>query len=904
MKNQTLPPPPVSPVILRPHDGADSRTMGGKAAALAALSEADFPVPEWFVVSPAAFEKSVAKDQRESIGHNDDTAWSEVRLDPGVASEVDDALNDLANRADGKILFAVRSSAAEEDSAGHSFAGQFESFLFVPREEVAARIVSVWRSAFSERIRAYRAERNLPGLPSAPAVLVQRMIDADSAGVAFSVNPLSGAWAEAVVSAVPGLGEALVGGDADADTFTINRSGEIVDRKIAEKTVVHRFNRKTGRGISIENLDPPASHAPALHDEQARAVADLARRCQRHFGIPQDIEWAFGGGELFLLQSRPITTLHNLPDPDGTLNIWDNSNIAESYGGVTTPLTFSFARYIYTEVYRQFCLLLGVSAKRVADNGPLFQGMLGMVRGRVYYNLLNWYRMLALLPGFSVNHRFMEQMMGVKEGLPAEVLQSLQSGSLGARIRDGGRLAASLAGLLKNYLLLPRSIRRFHRRIDEALAHGGDLADLRADELGAEFHELEKRLLTRWDAPLVNDFFAMIFFGVLRQLTAKWCGDEKGTLQNGLLCGSGDIVSAEPARRMKAMARIAAADPALAERLAKGAPHEAMQAVRAHPELNAGFSEYIEKFGDRCLDELKLESATLADNPLLLLRSVGELARRLENSATAERASGASDAVRENAEAEVANRLRKRPVQRRIFAFVLRHARTRVRDRENLRFERTRLFGRIRRIFVELGKRFHALGLLAAPEDIFYLEVYEVLGFIEGTASTVNLKDLVEIRRREYDAYRESPPPADRFETRGIVHQGNRFQESTAPENSENASDGNDENRLTGLGCCPGKVRGRVRVIRDPREAELKNGEILVAERTDPGWIMLFPLAAGILVERGSLLSHSAIVSREMGIPAVVSIPRLTSILQTGDEVEFDGAAGTVAILNRANISS
>lgn len=900
-KAATLVHPATTSLILGPSDRPDTRTMGGKAAALAALSAADFPVPEWFVLSPAAFEKSTKKTERKALLAGDDEAWSGLGLSTAVLAELDNALDTLSASRDDDALFAVRSSAAEEDSAGHSFAGQFESFLFVPRGNVAEQVVAVWRSAFSQRILSYRTERGLDGPPSPPAVLVQRMIDAESAGVAFSIDPLSGRWAHAVVSAVPGLGEALVGGEADADTFTVDRAGEILDRKVVEKSIVHRLNRKAGSGVSIEKLTPPASRAPALRDNQVQEVADLSRRCQRHFGVPQDIEWAYSSGKLYLLQSRPITTLHALVDPDGVLNIWDNSNIAESYGGITTPLTFSFARYIYTDVYRQFCLLLGVSGKRVADNRSLFQGMLGMVRGRVYYNLLNWYRMLALLPGFSVNHRFMEQMMGVKESLPPEVLQSLQENSMGARFRDGARLLASLARLLKSYLFLSVSIRRFHRRLDAALAHGGDLAELRPDELSDAFHELEKRLLTRWDAPLVNDFFAMIFFGVLRQLAARWCDDETGALQNGLLCGSGDIVSAEPARRMKAMAHIAASDRELCQHLAHGPDHKILQSVRAHPELNQAYEEYIEKFGDRCLDELKLESPTLADNPLLLLRSVGELAQRLGDPEQPTSAGGASDAIRLEAESEVSKNLHGNPIRRLLFRLVLRQARARVRDRENLRFERTRLFGRIRRIFVELGKRFHTYNLLNAPEDIFYLEVYEILGFIEGTATTVNLKDLVEIRRREYDSYRNSPPPADRFDTRGIVHQGNRFEEAAGTGEKPAADKGTG---INGLGCCPGKVRGRVRVIHDPREAELKKGEILVAERTDPGWIMLFPLAAGILVERGSLLSHSAIVSREMGIPAVVSIPRLTTILKTGDEVEFDGNAGTVTLLNSATTES
>ncbi len=163
----------------------------------------------------------------------------------------------------------------------------------------------------------------------------------------------------------------------------------------------------------------------------------------------------------------------------------------------------------------------------------------------------------------------------------------------------------------------------------------------------------------------------------------------------------------------------------------------------------------------------------------------------------------------------------------------------------------------------------------------------EVLGFIEGVTTTTDLKGLVALRQTEFERYRRLESPADRFETRGIVHQGNTFQ-------SEEVSEDVEGDRRQGIGCCPGVVRGRVRVITDPRNAELQVGDILVAERTDPGWIMLFPFAAGLLVEYGSLLSHSAIVAREMGIPAIVSLKGVTRWLKDKDWVEFNGSSGVV----------
>jgi pyruvate,water dikinase len=189
---------------------------------------------------------------------------------------------------------------------------------------------------------------------------------------------------------------------------------------------------------------------------------------------------------------------------------------------------------------------------------------------------------------------------------------------------------------------------------------------------------------------------------------------------------------------------------------------------------------------------------------------------------------------------------------------------------------------------VELGKRFYAADLLKHPRDIFYLELDEILGTIDGTATCIKLSELAAIRQAEFETYRQLPAPPDRFSTHGAVHPlaeviPAKLQISPTSDQS-----------LQGIGCCPGIVRAPVQVITDPKNAVLQQGCILVAERTDPGWIMLFPAAAGLLVERGSLLSHSAIVSREMGIPAIVSISGVTQWLKDGDWVEMNGSTGIV----------
>jgi len=810
---------------LFPDTANASAPFGGKGMALFHLGRAGFPVPEWFAIPP-----------EESI---DPTAW------PPLSGE-----------------YAVRSSATAEDGAAHSFAGQFDTFLHVPPERIVERVHQVRASAQAESVVTYCREKNLPP-PTAPTVLVQRMIDPRSAGVAFSADPVSGSRTLTVIAAVEGTGEKLVSGDEDGETWNVARDGGI----------------------------PVKPDKPLLSPEDAKAVAELAVACEARFGRPQDIEWAIDRtGKLWLLQSRPITTLGSMPDPADTVRVWDNSNIAESYGGVTTPLTFSFARRIYEHVYREFCTLMSVPRDRIERADDVFPQMLGLIRGRTYYNLASWYRVLALLPGFQLNRAFMEQMMGVKEPLPEPLVETIIAESKTTRLNDMLALAGTCIGLVRQNRGLPKQIARFQQRLDRALdlSNSPSLENLSAEMLVAHYRELESQLLKRWDAPLVNDFFAMIYYGVLRGLCKKWLGDQDGTLQNDLLAHTGGIISAEPPRRILKMAALAAEVPGLAEKLMDPElrEDEKLRLVAAHAELGAAFRSYLDDFGDRCLEELKLESPTVRDDASTLLVSIGALAAGGRARGAAEESPHqGTDAPR------IGN-----PLKRMIFRHVLDRTRDRVRCRENLRFERTRLFGRVRAIMREMGRRLWADGRLEDPADVFYLELGEILASCDATGTTDDLAALAALRKEDFRKFREEEAPPDRFETRGPVHRHASWEHAAATFDASGDA-------IKGQGACPGVVSGKVRVVMDPRGARLEPGEILVALQTDPGWVVLFPAASGLLVERGSLLSHSAIVSRELRLPCVVSLANITRILHTGDRVEMNGATGEVRMLERASVS-
>ena len=356
-------------------------------------------------------------------------------------------------------------------------------------------------------------------------------------------------------------------------------------------------------------------------------------------------------------------------------------------------------------------------------------------------------------------------------------------------------------------------------------------------------------------------------------------------IHNNLLCSEGGIISAEPAKRIKEMAEMIKDNDEIIELLNNEDILYIKKKLPQYKELNNKINEYLEKFSDRCLQELKLETETLKDNPASLYHSIATLAKRMRISKIE---NSDIELSRKKAEKKVKEKLKYKPITKAKFLFLLKQARYTVKNRENLRFERTRLFGRVREIFLRIGMILTSMNVIEEKRDIFYLEVDEILYFIDGKSTTNNLKDLIAIRKAQYKKY-NNVTPDERFYTNGAVNIGNNFkrQQETKQNNDKTIE-------LKGIGASPGRITGIARVIKEPKNAKIEQGEILVAEFTDPGWIMLFPASSGILVERGSLLSHSAIVSRELGIPAVVGITGLLNNIKTGDKIELDGTTGIV----------
>ncbi len=823
--------------------------MGGKAKSLCKMEMAIDNIPQWFVVSYEGFDI----ENRKIIDE--------------AKKEIEEKLKEFSDDE----YFAVRSSAGNEDSAENSFAGQFDTFLYVKKPEIIDKVNEVYLSAFSERIETYRKENKIKEI-MIPSVIIQKMVKSEMAGVAFGANPVNSNVKEIVVTAVFGLGSGLVDGIATADTYTI--SNEKITKKIAKKDYYHKFEK--GKVVQKE-VEKDLIDKQILSKEQILEVRDLVKKASEYFGRFQDIEWAYENGKLYLLQSRPITTITNYKD--GKINVFDNSNIVESYGGITTPLTFSFIRMVYENVYIELCKIFKVKQEKIEMNSQMFKNMLALIDGRVYYNLYGWYGMLSMFPGLGNNKKFMEQMMGVKESLPDDLFPVPE-----ATFKDKIGLLNTGIGLVNGFFKIRKMTNKFYDRLNDAL-EDKNIDNMDLYELHDYYYELEKKLLHKWDAPLVNDFLAMIFYGNLKQECKKLFKEEGELIHNDLLCNEGGIISSEPAKRIKEMAKIIKDDEELIKLLESNDVLHIQKKLPKYKEFNKKLNEYLDKFSDRCLQELKLETLTLKDNPCSLYASIATFARRIKTENFEE------IDERENriaAEKKVKEKLRFRPIEKAKFKFLLKQARYTVKNRENLRFERTLLFGRVRELFLRIGFILTSMNVIEEKRDIFYLEVDEILFYIDGKSTTNNLKDLIRIRKEQYLKYKDTLPD-ERFYAYDAVNVGNSFKREVKQE-----KDTKVEAKLKGIGASPGKVTGKVRIITNPANAKLEHGEILVAEYTDPGWIMLFPAASGILVERGSLLSHSAIVSRELGIPAVVGITGLINSLKDGDEVELDGTTGEV----------
>ena len=809
-------------------------SIGGKAKALLLLQNQKLNIPPWIVIPNECLQEIINTTETHDII----STINNYHIS-------DDFIDTIKQTFLNEKYYAIRSSAIDEDGDNFSFAGQFESFLYVTKDTLAEKIKQVWLSAYTERVKFYRKNNGLienRGI----AIIIQQMIAADISGVGFSINILNGDRDATLINTVYGLGEALVQGEENADCFIVKNEKieEIVAKKI-HKTI---FSNNEIKKVKVE-VDK--QEKASLTNKQIIAVSTIISTCANHFGKPQDVEFAIANNTIFLLQSRAITGLQNIATTKGDNILWDNSNIIESYPGVTTPLTFSFISKSYEKAYKLFSLYMGVSEQVIYKNERIYSNTLGLINGRVYYNLKTWYHMLALLPGYSINARFMEKMMGVKESFDIpESYRLSKTKALWSIVKMAAKMTRRFVGLPKKrieFLTLLNKIITEYKQIN--------FAEKNANELMQLFIDFDNTLLNEWKAPLLNDFFAMIWFGLLQKKCEKHNLSNNPNIHNDLLCGSNDIISTQPIHRTIAITSEVLENENYKTLFLNNDENNIWEELidnKIYAALKNSIDKYLFDFGERCIGELKLESISYNQAPTKFIKI---LKSYIVSGITKATISNKTEIqVREAAEKQMRIAFANKPIKQFFFNRTLQKTRALVSARENLRYERTRAFGIVREIFTAMGKNFVAENIIEKVSDIFYLKIEEIFDFIEGKSVTQNIRSLITLRKETFLGYKKQPTLSERFATYGAVYNKNDFYNTT----KINKIDGD----LKGIGCCPGIVEARVQVVLQPQDIVSLNGDILVTSSTDPGWVILFPSASGIIVERGSVLSHSAIVSR------------------------------------------
>lgn len=883
---------------------------GGKATNMARLNQCQVPTPPWFCLSSMAFTNFLKQFAGQDLWAQTHAEIEQLFLKTQLDSDLEKKISqEIKSFAEG-TTFAVRSSGIGEDSAQNSFAGQFSSYLHQQTEDqIFTSLKLCWASAFTERSRSYRSERKISTANFSMGVVIQQMVSADVAGVGFSRDPIHPLKREQmIISSVYGLGEGLVSGELDADHFYVQRSQAAAGFSFEPHLVKKEFayTKNASGGLKKENVTAELQDISSLTANEIAEISHVMVTLENLLGLPQDIEWVIEKGKFYCVQTRPITSLPAAGFFESSVRgeqyiLWDNSNITESYNGVTSPLTFSHISRAYRQVYLQFCEVMGVPDELIKKHESTFRNMLGMVRGRVYYNLRNWYQMIYLFPFSATSNSFMETMMGVKQGLKPEV----------AALFDFTKNPPDYSFPRKLYILgmnlwrifkVKSIIQEFKQDFDRVYeaAVKVNYQEKSLQQLIEAYNNLNQDLLFKWKAPIISDTRCMVFFGVLKSLTDKWIKDNSNqSLYNDLLSGEGDLPSTEPTRLLMRIAKkIDQGDPELKTWFVTTPAREVYQGLThgRYPEVFTDFQKFISLYGFRCINELKLESTDLHEDPTFAVDAIISFIKmkNINIDDIMER----EKMTRINAEAVVKKNLS--GVKLRIYFFFLRHARMAVKDREDLRLLRTNIFGVCRRIFKALGLRYHELGLIAQPMDVFYLSIDEIISYQEGRSFEVSFLELSQMRKKQFDEYRKSPQPPDRFVSEGAASLNFHYPAVLAEQDlligEGPVSD--DPNVLLGTPCCPGVVEGVVRVVKEAEDAEGLQGEIMVCERTDPGWVPLFPSTSGLLIERGSLLSHSAVVARELGIPTIVGVHGgLMKRLKTGMRVRMDATKGEIRIL-------
>lgn len=878
---------------------------GGKACHLAKLARAGFPVPAAFAVPAAVPEALFA----ERLGVEDRPAALLARevvpeqrlasirarvraVDLGAAleRELRDALDAL--RHEGSTSFAVRSSSTREDGADASAAGLHQTHLHCQTdEEVFAAMRDCWASLFTERALTYL--RRHGATEAGMGVVVQAMVNADVAGVAFTANPLTGDGGEIVITASYGLGTSVADGRVSPDTIRIDKATRGPrDRVIGEKRtrVVLRpieGSKADGtegdlRSRTVEEDVPSAMRSELCLDEaQLAALTSLALRVEQSFGQPQDLEWAFAGSQVFMLQARPITTPVDIESwrkrsdvarIDRARLVWSNVNVGEALPGVATPLTWSILSSFSELGFRRAFGSLGCSVPRDAE-------LVGEFRGRIYLNLTEFMGILSQVPGLRPKTLLALGGGGMGDRLEADIVPR-------SRAAFFARLPVTAARYARENYKVTERVRDFEhfyeserRRIESV-----DPALLSPASMAALLRDVE-HLLDEAGAVMLTVYGNLLASVVLLQgVLALVVSEQADTVQRDLLGGLADVDSAAPGVTLYHIAESIAREPAVRDViLAQPATELRVSSLPDGP-TRRSLQRFLEAYGHRGTREAEVAVARWAEDPTLLFATLQIHLRQAASGAPRHQSpvqmAERQRVARESALALVSERLPlpARTAVRHLLALVQRF----MRLRERLRSHVTAVLGLFRRVALDTSRRIESAEPAAGSDAAFYLTLDEIDAFLREGGESLAVR--VQRRRRRVERDRALPDPPDTFV-------------GYPPPVSIEAP---DTDTLVGLSACAGDVTGVVRVLESPADAaNFQAGEILVSSCADVGWSPLFLVASAVVTDLGGPLSHAAIVLREYGVPSVVNVKSGTRQLRTGDRVRVEGGAGRVHILDR-----
>ena len=872
----------------------DPRQAGGKASNLSKLIGLGFPVPAGFVLTCEAFERFLTVDRRgariEALQRRLDPADPTRRREVSQAiraqvnggslpADVLESLHAVASTLPAQARLAVRSSAVGEDGVAASFAGQFDSVLHADSVEALRRAVRVcWASYWSERSLYYRTARNaaLGGM----AVILQRQVSARVSGVLFTHAPAgtpAAAGDDLMIECCPGLADRLVSGHVNPERLIVSRTA----------------TTSTASSPSTGGL---------LNSADVHTLTGVALRLERELGTPQDVEWSIDhDGRLWVLQTRPITATRGAAPATGGSVLWSNANVNENFPEPISPLLYSFAAPGYYHYFRNLGLAFGISRRRLAAMEPALEAIIGVHGGRMYYNLTSIHAVLRMAPCGDHLAQAFNRFVGANDVAPPPTGATRWGDGLG-RVGRSVELLRVAAWTTWQYLFLRRRLEAFEARADRFAARTlpERLEDRPLPALIVDLRSFLDIRFHHWKDASLADAAAMVCYALLQRALRRV--DTRGGLHNRLLRALPGVPSAMPPLRLWDLSRLIRSDARLDRLFANAGTPTILNALGENDRF-ARFRRELDRFlaewGFRSSAELMLTAPSLQEAPAPAIELLRQYAASDGEPPAAAMARQAAERVKETS--QVLKALgRRSPGAALAVRTLLRWTQNSVAYRERARLKQALLYTRLRRVALAIGQRFTDAGHLSQRDDVFMLTWQEIEELGTGRAMfPYRVPDLIALRQTEHATLQAMRPPATVALPAGDYlplgfGSGQREPEDRRGEPSPSST-------LSGTGASGGTASGPAAVLGDVRDAaRLRGGDVLVTRQTDPGWAPVFGLVSGLVIERGGLLSHGAIVAREFGLPCVVGIENATGRIRSGQQVTVDGDRGVCTIEHEA----